>query len=158
MRNYKWICTGLVKTWKILPLSDSNGSGRSNKESFLSTLLTQSGYQVLWIVYLGDWNHLCSREIGRLKKLVLEEIRTNFANIWWIHTQRPTMASTKEPRVTRCSDEKVANFLLKIAKFVATVNKLFSNPKMYTSRQCLKGQNTYIKYLPKTQKYIHHSP
>ena len=52
-------------------------------------------------------------------------------------------------RVTRCSEEKVANFLSKIAKFVATVIKLFSNPKIYTSKQYLKGQNIYIKDHPK---------
>ena len=37
-------------------------------------------------------------------------------------------------RVTRCSDQKVANILAKIAKFVATVKKKNSNTKISTSK------------------------
>ena len=57
--------------------------------------------------------------------------------------------TTEGNRVTRCSEEKVAKFWSKIAKFVATVIQLFSNPKIYTSKQYLKGQNIYIKDHPK---------
>ena len=51
----------------------------------------------------------------------------------------------KQIRVTRSLKEKIASFLLKVAKFVATVIKSFFKPQNIYIKAVLKSQNTYIK-------------
>ena len=47
--------------------------------------------------------------------------------------------------VTRCLEEKIASFLLKVAKFVATVIKSILKPQNIYIKAVSKCQNTYIK-------------